>query len=241
METRESHAIIYGIMTDIQALIFDVDGTLVDARNDIVSAMTFTRKSLGLEPIPADAVIACVGTGVKDLVRKTMGTGHEGLLPRAFEIFMDYYLKHAADEAVLYPHVRETLEYFGDKRKFVLSNRMSAAAEATLGKMGIAKYFEHIVGADDETCLKPSSCPIDKDPVLSRLDRAAALIIGDMTYDIMAGRAAGIRTCWVTYGLGKREDIMPLKPDFVIDDMIELKKIISVSQKSCKNKTPSGR
>jgi phosphoglycolate phosphatase len=59
------------------------------------------------------------------------------------------------------------------------------------------------------------------------IDKQKAIIIGDMDIDILAGKKAGISTCAVTYGIGKREDIVKAKPDFIIDDILRLKEIIN--------------
>jgi len=211
---------------EIDTIIFDVDGTLIDARKDIVKALNRMRAELGLSLLGEDDIIPFVGTGAKDLVRKTLGRGNEGLLESGYRIFAAYYEAHPADESVIYPHVLETLEYFKTKTKIVLSNRRSEIARAAITHLGMSKYFDNVLGADDEICLKPSSCPIDRELARLRSDKSRALMVGDMTYDIQAGKAAGIKTCWVTYGLGKGDEVRPLKPDYIIDDIAELKKIV---------------
>ena len=77
-----------------------------------------------------------------------------------------------------------------------------------------------------KACLKPSACVLDKVGPRPKIDKAKSIIVGDMAIDIMTGKNSGIRTCWVTYGLGSAEEVRPLKPDYIVDDMIELKGII---------------
>ena len=74
--------------------------------------------------------------------------------------------------------------------------------------------------------MKPSACVLDTALPKLKVDKARSIIVGDMAIDIMTGKNSGIKTCWVTYGLGKAEDVEPLKPDYAIDDLIELEKII---------------
>ena len=59
-----------------------------------------------------------------------------------------------------------------------------------------------------------------------KIDKTKALIVGDMDVDILTGKNTGVKTCWVTYGLGRIEQIRDLKPDYIIEDLIELKEII---------------
>ncbi len=213
-------------MIRVDYIFFDVDGTLVDSSKDIVNAMNHVLRALGLKEKPAGQIVSYIGTGVKDLALKSLGPENAGLAEKAVKLFSDYYTQHSHDDSVLYPHVRETLDYFKNKRKFVLTNRYSRFAAATLKGLGIRDYFEDIFGGDDETCLKPSGCVLDK--IFSRLaiERDRSLIVGDMAIDIETGKNSDVRTCWVTYGLGKAGDLKGLEPDYVIGDMIELKKII---------------
>jgi len=142
------------------------------------------------------------------------------------KLYGEYYVAHAADEAFLYPHAIEILDHLKDKRKFILTNRYAAFADVLLKELGVRKYFEHIIGGDDEKCLKPSACVMDKAVEKFGFDKEKALIVGDMEFDILTGKNSGVKTCWVTYGLGKIEEIRDLKPDYVIEDLIELKEII---------------
>lgn len=213
-------------MLKVDSLFFDVDGTLVDSTKDIVNAMNYILRTVGLPEKPPGKIVSYIGTGVKDLVRKSVGSGHADLLDKCVELFSEYYSRHSHDEAVLYPHVKEVLEYFKNKRKFILTNRYSRFAAATLKGLGVKHYFEDIFGGDDEACLKPSPCIIDR--IFSKVDirKDTTLLVGDMAIDIQTGKNSGIKTCWVTYGLGKKEDFKDLRPDYTIGDMIELKKII---------------
>ncbi|MBI4974359.1 MAG: HAD-IA family hydrolase, partial [Candidatus Omnitrophica bacterium] len=181
---------------------------------------------LGIEERPFDRIVSYIGTGVRDLMRKSLGSSNSAISDEAVEIFSRYYVKHSADRSKLYPHVKEVLNYFKDKRKFVVTNRFRKFADMTLKELGIRRYFEDIVGGDDESCMKPSRCVLDR--MFSRLgiDRKRAMIVGDMVIDIKTGKNSGMATSWVTYGLGKRKDLRNLKPDYIIDDIMELKEII---------------
>lgn len=213
-------------MIEINHIFFDVDGTLVDSRKDIVKSINYALRKLGVKEKPFESIVSYIGTGVKDLALKSLGPGKESLADEAVRIFSEYYVAHSADEASLYPHIEETLQYFKNKKKYILTNRYSRFADATLKGLGIRHYFEDIIGGDDENCLKPSACVMDNLADRIKFDKKSSIIVGDMDIDIMMGKNSGIKTCWVTYGLGKKKDMESLKPDYVIDDIVELKKII---------------
>lgn len=214
-------------MIALDVIMFDVDGTLVDSAADIVKAMNYTLTKLGMSERPPGAIASYIGTGVKDLVRKSLRRrAAAGLVEEGVAVFSDYYMEHSAEKSKLYPHVKETLEYFSDKRKFILTNRYRRFADITLKEMGIRDHFEEIIGGDDETCLKPSACVLDRALPKLKVDKRKVMIVGDMAIDIKTGKNSHIKTCWVTYGLGKRKDVVKLKPDYIIDDIMELKGII---------------
>ncbi|MFH0731663.1 MAG: HAD-IA family hydrolase [Candidatus Omnitrophota bacterium] len=214
-------------MKSVDLIIFDLDGTLVDSKKDIVSAVNFTLKSLGLREKSEGQIAAFIGTGVNDLIRKSLGKKAPVLMDKAVLVFEEYFTKHSTDNSALYPNTKETLKYFSDKRKAVVTNRKSKFAKIALKALGISSYFEDILGGDDSACMKPSSCPLNKTMLKLNVNKEKTIIVGDMPVDIQAGKEAGIATCGVTYGIGKRQDIIKAKPDFVIDDIIKLKNIIN--------------
>ena len=213
-------------MKYIDLIIFDLDGTLVDSREDMANAVNFTLKQIGLREKNISEISSYIGKGIEDLIRGSLGNKQEALLKRALSIFVEYYRKHSTDTTVLYPNVKEILEYFKNKRKTIVTNRNYEFALTTLNKLGIRDYFEDIVGGDDIGCMKPSSCPLDRSMGRLNADKEKAIIVGDMDIDIVAGKKAGIITCGVTYGMGKKEDIIKAKPDFIIDNIVDLKSII---------------
>jgi len=214
-------------MIELDAIFFDVDGTLVDATRDIVNATNFMLRTLGHKEKPYKEIVSHIGTGVSDLIRKSLEvSSRDPLVKKGVELYGNYYVGHAVDEAILYPHVRDVLKHFKGKRKFVLTNRYKRFAEKVLEAFEIDKYFEAVIGGDDEECLKPMKCLIDRTFSKFSVDHKKAMIVGDMDIDVMTGKNSGVATCFVTYGLGKASDVMKLKPDYVIDDIAELKKFV---------------
>lgn len=214
-------------MAQIDTIFFDVDGTLVDSRKDIANAMNYALSFLGYKELSQNEIVMHVGNGVKDLVRNCMAScSDEAIIQKGADLYWTHFMAHAVDETVLYPHAIEILDHLKDKRKFILTNRYKDFAEATLKGLGVMHYFEEVIGGDDESCLKPCAAILDRIASKEKVDKAKALIVGDMDVDILTGKNAGVKTCWVTYGLGRIEQIRDLKPDYIIEDLIELKEII---------------
>ena len=107
-----------------------------------------------------------------------------------------------------------------------MTNKKRESTIYTLEAFDIIDYFEAILGGDDTTCRKPSPCPLDMVIGKSKIQKDKTIIVGDMAIDILAGKEAGISTCGVTYGIGKKQSIIDAKPDFIIDDIVKLKDII---------------
>lgn len=211
----------------VDLIIFDLDGTLVDSRKDIVEAVNFTLKKTALQEKCPEEIISYVGTGVEDLLKKSLGEKNNRLLKKAVSIFEKYYKKHFLNNTVLYPNVKEALGHFKDKRKAIVTNRKYEFALDILKALGIFGYFESVIGGDNLGCMKPSSCPLNNMMKFYNIeDKDRAIMVGDMDIDILAAKAAGIASCAVTYGIGKRQDIIKTSPDYMIDDISELKGII---------------
>lgn len=213
-------------MSRYDVLLFDVDGTLVDATSDIANSMNHALKVLNLPPLPKKRIVAYIGTGVTDLISKSLGSTDKKLVEKATKLYSDHYIAHAINETVLYPHVTELLECLKDRRKFILTNRYASFADVALRGLGIRDHFEEIVGGDDANCLKPMGCVIDRMAEKFGFDKSRSLMVGDMDIDVMTAKNASVASCWVTYGLGKKKDVAPLKPEYIIDDILELKKIV---------------
>ncbi len=212
-------------MKNVDLLIFDLDGTLVDSKEDLVNAVNFTLKKLKLKELPFGKIVSFIGTGVNNLIRKSLGAKNSNLVDQGVFIFGDYYREHFLDKTCLYPHVKSILRYFKHKAMFVVTNKNKDVALLTLDSLGISKYFKDVTGGDDPSCLKPSVCSLKVALKYSK-DRKKNIIIGDMDLDVLVGKKAGILTCAVTYGIGKVDDLIKAKPDYIINNLLELKKII---------------
>jgi len=213
-------------MREVDLIIFDFDGTLVDSRLDIVNSVNYVLKRLDLNSRDFDTIISFIGEGIEHLLLKSLGEGREDRYEEAYRFYVEYYQEHLLDNSVAYPHVRETLDHFKSKKMIIISNRLGSSASVMLERLGLIQYFKDILGGEDHSCRKPSGCPILNMLNKFGVSKERAIIVGDMDLDIMSGKDAGVLTCAVTYGIGSRESIVKAGPDFIIDDISRLKDII---------------
>jgi phosphoglycolate phosphatase len=211
---------------EVDLLMFDLDGTLAATGRDLAGSVNYTRSLLGLEPLDESIVYRHVGHGTEHLLRSSLPESYENRFEEILDRFLKHYEEHLLDTTVLYPHVEEILDRFSGKKRAVVTNKREYLAVAVLRGLGIESCFDAIVGGDSGLSKKPDPSSVTR--VLTDLKVAPekAVIIGDGDTDIKAGKAAGVYTCGVTYGLCEREELVAARPDVLIDDLRELKNYI---------------
>ncbi len=207
-------------------LIFDLDGTLVDTRLDLATAVNHALQQLGRAPLPLSVLTGFVGDGARTLVARALDNFAAHELESALHFFRAYYAEHLVDHSRLYDGVLETLQYFRHKKKALLSNKPQEFTEPLLARLGLTPFFDVIVGARPDLKLKPDPQPIHYILEQLGIPAANAMIIGDGENDVLAGKAAGITTCAVTYGIRPPEKLLPLQPDFVVHTFSDLKALV---------------
>lgn len=213
-------------MTEIELLIFDLDGTLVNSLDDIVASVNHTLTELNLKPINRSQIKSYVGDGIKTLLARAVGTQEhvtDELVEQARKIYYIHHEDHCLDHVKTYPHAIEIMRHFASKKKAVVSNKSERFTRKILVGLGFGDYFDIIIGGDTLKDKKPN--PLVIEHVLEDLGvpKGKAVMIGDGSQDIQCGKAAGILTCGVTYGFKPAEDT--IDADFRINDLIELKTI----------------
>lgn len=216
-------------MIQLDLLIFDLDGTLVDTRQDLTNSVNYVRKIFGLSELPLAEVMRYVGDGVHKLMERSLQSEDPGMIEDAIQIFARHYREHCLDFSTLYEGAREVLDHFRAKKMAVISNKPDEFTLAILKGLGVDHYFNIILGGDSQPELKPSPAPILH--ILKELAAPPerAVIIGDGTTDIESGKRAGVHTCAVTYGYRSRVALAPAKPEFMIESLRELVNIFRAS------------
>jgi len=209
----------------VDLLIFDLDCTLANTKRDLAIATNYALRQLGLPELPPEQIYGYIGNGVKKIIERALTPENNSLHQRALALFSEHYIEHLLDHTRLYPHVRETLDYFKGKKKAVATNKSTDFTLKMLEGLGIKPYFEMILGGDSTEHAKPNPEPLER--ILRDLQVAPsrAVMVGDSVGDVIAGQRAQMITCALTYGLGKREDLIQAGPDHLLDDLWELTEI----------------
>ena len=211
----------------VDLVVFDLDGTLVDSREDISRAVNEGIVAVGGGKRPVSEIIPHIGRPLMDIFNDLLPVELHAKAGRATEIFREYFFSHCVETSRLCPGVSECLEGLGAVSRAIATTKMTFMAERVVQQMGIAHHFDLVQGSDD--------IPHKPDPailalVLERLRKEAgrAWVVGDTVYDIQAGKAAGMHTCAVTYGIGEVEDLERAAPDLLLDNLADLPAEIGV-------------
>ena len=224
----------------IELLVFDLDGTLIDSKEDLVHSVNAVRLRMGLEPLPDETVASYVGRGVVVLMKRALGeAATDESVAQAVEYFFEYYREHMLDHTVPYPGVRETLDRLQSRRMAVLTNKPVLFSQAILDGLNLSRYFARVYGGNSFAQKKPD--PIGLFALMREADVTGerTMMVGDSETDVLVGRNAGAWTCGVTYGLSP-ETLKTSPPDFLLDDFRELALILNGHSKPAFSETQSG-
>ena len=209
---------------NVDVVIFDFDGVLVDTGLDIANAMNFVLREFGLAELPPQVIIGFIGRGAGALVRDSLGEEHAGLLEQALPMFLERYSRYYLVDTCLYPGVREVLHslHQAGLTLAIATQKPEPITHSILAGLAIDSYISIVVGPESITHRKPHPESILHIIQHAQADPRRALMVGDMVTDIQAGKAAGALTCAVTYGLGERAALEAAEPDFMIAEIIDL-------------------
>jgi phosphoglycolate phosphatase len=212
------------VNSPLKAVLFDLDGTLVDSEKDIAEAANFTRKHYGLPPVPVSTVAQYVGNGVLVLLEKSLETTDHGKIQEAYKIFQEHYRVHCADFTKPFPGTFDLLNALKKKnvKMGVVSNKPQEFTDSVLKKLNLAPYFEVAFGPEATTNRKPHP-----EPLLVALQKLGvttheAVMIGDSYVDIQAAKAVPMRVGVLTHGYGTREVLTAANPDWIVNSLQEL-------------------
>jgi phosphoglycolate phosphatase len=211
----------------IKLLIFDLDGTLIDSRLDLIHSVNAMLRHCKRPELPGDVIASYVGDGAPVLVRRALGDPkHEADIKEALEYFLAYYRVHKLDHTHLYPGIKEMLSTVRNsngvqRRMAVLSNKPVVPSRAIVEALGLTEFFVHVYGGNSFPTKKP-----DPHGVLTILRDTKArpeetVMIGDSCVDVITGRNAGLWTCGVTYGFAPHT-LCEAPPDVTVDSPQEL-------------------
>ncbi|HXC87228.1 MAG TPA: HAD-IA family hydrolase [Candidatus Cybelea sp.] len=190
-------------LSSVHALIFDLDGTLIDSKQDLIHAVNAMLRELGRGELAEETISGYIGHGAPQLVARALGDeSTERDRQRALQFFLSYYELHKMDSTCAYPGVRETLEKLASMPMAVLTNKPVRISVRILDAMGLSKYFRAIYGGNSFETKKPD--PLGARTILQELEvePREALLVGDSEVDVQTARNAGTLAAAVNYGFG---------------------------------------
>ena len=216
----------------IQAMGFDLDGTLGDSGQGLADTIDAMCEQLGL-PQPGKAIVTTwVGNGMEVLLDRALAWANVTVTPeyreKARAILVECYQKELLSGSPLFPEVKETLEklYAEGIQLALITNKPSRFVPDLMNYIGISHLFTIMLGADDSVKIKPHPTPIFK--VLGELGvtQSEFVFVGDSRNDILAAKNAGVKSIALTYGYNYGEPIENESPDYVINNFSEILSII---------------
>jgi len=216
----------------IKLVIFDLDGTLIDSRLDLVHSVNAALRHIGRPELPDDVIASYVGDGAPILIQRALGgeAVDEAVIRKGLEFFLSYYRAHKLDHTTVYPGIAYALAAVqnssnGAPRKMaVLSNKPVVPSRAIVDALGLGQFFSQVYGGNSFATKKP-----DPEGALQLLQESGvrpeqAVIVGDSHVDIETGRNAGLWTVGVSYGFAPHT-LRDAVPDLSIDLPKELAEV----------------
>jgi len=200
-------------------VIFDLDGTLIDSKLDLVHSVNAARLLMNLGPISEELVSSYVGNGAPVLLRRALGPeASEADVARALEYFLSYYRAHMLDNTRLYPGVREALDRLlaGGAKMAVLTNKPVRFSREIVDGLGLGKHFFQIYGGNSFEQKKPDPIGIETLLGESGVARERTIMVGDSGVDVRTARNAGIWCIGCTFGLAP-QTLVNNQPDVLVD------------------------
>ena len=213
---------------NIGAIVFDLDGTLIDSRGDIAAAVNHVLAELGYVTLPLEQVMDFVGDGAGQLILRAAGLpAHSPKLGPMLARFLDYYTAHAADKTTWMPGALEALDALKDYPLAICTNKPQVTTLAVLGAFGALDRFAVILGGGELPVFKPDPLPMRT--IAERLHCApeTLVMVGDGPQDIEAGKSVGAFTIGVRGGIAAPERLLASDPDLVLHSLWELPEAIT--------------
>jgi phosphoglycolate phosphatase len=217
----------------LRLVVFDLDGTLIDSRQDLCNSVNATLQSFGLRELSDDVIASFIGDGAAMLIRRALAEPgelpaqpEEAFFDEAFAYFLAYYRAHKLDFTTVYPGVVESLEALktlpdGRSRSMaVLTNKPVGPARAICEGLGLARYFFRIYGGDSFPTKKPDPLGLAALMAEAEVTPGETLMIGDSDVDIRTARNAGAWVVGCSFGLAP-DTLEAAEPDAVVDHASE--------------------
>ncbi len=218
---------------NLQLLVFDLDGTLIDSSRDLCNSVNATLQHFGLRPLEEPIIASFIGDGVGMLIRRALLVpgelpehlrNDEDFFAQALEYFLTWYRAHKLDFTRAYDGVLESLAALASAAQppvmTVLTNKPVGPARAICDGLNLSRFFASVFGGDSFPTKKP-----DPEGLLALMQQFGAtpqstLMIGDSEVDMLTARNAGVWSLGCSYGLSP-EGMRSVGPDLEVDHASE--------------------
>ena len=213
----------------VRALIFDLDGTLIDSKRDLIHSVNAMLEEMAREKLAEETISGYIGHGAPQLVARALGSNAtEDERARALQFFLAYYEEHKLDSTCAYPGVAETLAQLHRKNlpMAVLTNKPVRISVRILDALGLAKYFRAIYGGNSFDTKKPD--PLGANTILGEFGAPPreAMVVGDSEVDVQTARNAGTLAAAVNYGFGVHDRTL-YPADVYLDDIADIVPLVA--------------
>jgi N-acetyl-D-muramate 6-phosphate phosphatase len=199
----------------VDAVLFDLDGTLADTAGDLSGALNRVRAERGLSPVPMDGLRAYASSGARGLLGAGMGITPEAAdYPELREAFLAHYAACLADTTVLFAGVAELLDAIERRglRWGIVTNKFARFTGPVVSALALAQRASMVVSGDTTPHPKPHPAPLLHAANGLGIPASRCMYVGDDLRDILAGNAAGMATIVAEYGYigaGESSDTWP--------------------------------
>jgi pyrophosphatase PpaX len=208
------------------AVLFDLDGTLIDSIGLLVASMEYAFEERELRP-PVPEWIAAIGTPLDAMLRRWALSDDDVTTLRAR--YREFQLRKHDEMTRAYPGVVETVRTLHREGHAlaIVTSKLEAGARRSLKYVGIEDCFTAVVGLDATTRHKPLPDPVHHALKLLRADAGHAFFVGDSTHDMHAGNAAGVATIAALWGPYSREQLSTASPTHWANDITEVRALVT--------------
>ena len=207
-------------------IMFDLDGTLTDSGYAIMSSVKYALSQLGITDQPEEKLRTFVGPSLHDSFIREYGLDEE-TCQKAIADYRKIYSSELMYEVEVYEGIPELLKILKDKGYVVIliTSKPLVFAGKILEKVGLAKYFDHVIGTDLKDPSSDKARLIDRAVKTYDLKKEECLMIGDTKYDVIGAKNYGVDSVGVTYGYGSREELENAEATYISDKAINILEI----------------
>lgn len=215
------------MLKNIGLIIFDLDGVLLDSSDAIVITFNQVLEKNDLPKQSAKFIKSMIGMHLYDMFKRVDPELDNKTLKRLFDEYINSFSKICLPYCRLLPHAKEVLKFYHGKKKISLATtKIAEVTKIILKALDVLQYFDLIMGFYEVSNQKPNPEIINKTLNKLKIKPENAVVVGDTTLDIEAGKNAGVYTIGITTGTHSRKKLEGANPDYVVDNLNQIKKII---------------